>query len=57
MYVITEIYPPEVNGVAFTLAHLIDELSARGHAVSVVRPRQQASDRPDFGRLSARRMD
>jgi glycosyltransferase involved in cell wall biosynthesis len=45
--VITETYPPEVNGVAFTLAHLVDGLSARGHAVSVVRPRQQASDRPD----------
>ena len=45
--VITETYPPEVNGVAFTLAHLVDGLSARGHAVSVVRPHQQASDRPD----------
>jgi glycosyltransferase involved in cell wall biosynthesis len=45
--VITETYPPEVNGVAFTLAHLVDGLSARGHAVSVVRPRQRASDRPD----------
>jgi glycosyltransferase involved in cell wall biosynthesis len=46
--VITETYPPEVNGVAFTLAHLVDGLSARGHAVSVVRPRQQAFDRPDY---------
>jgi glycosyltransferase involved in cell wall biosynthesis len=45
---ITETYPPEVNGVAFTLAHLVDGLSARGHVVSVVRPRQQASDRPDY---------
>jgi glycosyltransferase involved in cell wall biosynthesis len=45
--VITETYPPEVNGVAFTVAHLVDGLSARGHAVSVVRPRQQAFDRPD----------
>jgi glycosyltransferase involved in cell wall biosynthesis len=45
--VITETYPPEINGVAFTLAHLVDGLSARGHAVSVVRPRRQASDRPD----------
>jgi hypothetical protein len=45
--VITETYPPEVNGVAFTLAHLVDGLSARGHAVSVVRPYQQASDPPD----------
>jgi glycosyltransferase involved in cell wall biosynthesis len=45
--VITETYPPEVNGVALTLAHLVDGLFKRGHAVSVVRPRQQASDRPD----------
>jgi glycosyltransferase involved in cell wall biosynthesis len=45
--VITETYPPEVNGVAFTLAHLVDGLSARGHAVSVVRPHQQASDHSD----------
>jgi glycosyltransferase involved in cell wall biosynthesis len=45
--VITETYPPEVNGVAFTLAHLVDGLAARGHAVSVVRPRQRASDHPD----------
>jgi hypothetical protein len=48
MCVITETYPPEVNGVAFTLAHLVDGLSARGHAVSVVRPRQRASDRRDY---------
>src|SRR5262245_9042713 len=45
--IITETYPPEVNGVAFTLAHLVAGLSERGHAVSVVRPRQQASDPPD----------
>src|SRR5262245_7410024 len=45
--VITETYPPEVNGVAFTLARLVEGLSARGHAVSVVRPRQRAIDHPD----------
>jgi glycosyltransferase involved in cell wall biosynthesis len=49
IYVITETYLPEVNGVAFTLAHLVDGLLARGHAVSVVRPRRQTSDRPDYG--------
>jgi hypothetical protein len=46
--VVTETYPPEVNGVALTLAHLVDGLLARGHAVSVVRPRQQTSDRHDY---------
>src|SRR5262247_3793013 len=46
--VVTETYPPEVNGVARTLAHLVDGLRARGHAVSVVRPRQPA-DRHSSG--------
>src|SRR5437762_13003783 len=34
-------YPPEINGVAMTLARLVDGLRGRGHAVSVVRPRQR----------------
>lgn len=38
--VITETYPPEVNGVALTLAHYVDGLRALGHDVGVVRPRQ-----------------
>ncbi|HKN01940.1 MAG TPA: glycosyltransferase family 1 protein [Candidatus Binataceae bacterium] len=42
--VVTETYPPEVNGVALTLGHLVKGLLARGHAVSVVRPHQQGSD-------------
>lgn len=44
--VVSETYPPEINGVALTLACLVDGLRARGHAVSVVRPRQRAVDRP-----------
>jgi len=36
--VVTETYPPEVNGVALTLAHLVRGLLARGHTVSVVHP-------------------
>jgi glycosyltransferase involved in cell wall biosynthesis len=44
--VVTETYPPEVNGVALTLAYLVEGLLAQGHAVSVVRPRQQTADRP-----------
>ena len=43
--VVTETYPPEINGVALTLARLVDGLRARGHVVSVVRPRRHA-DRP-----------
>ena len=42
--VVTETYPPEINGVALTLSRLVAGLRARGHAVSVVRPRQ-TSDR------------
>ncbi|MGA3006281.1 MAG: glycosyltransferase family 1 protein [Opitutaceae bacterium] len=37
---VTETYPPEVNGVAMTLKRLVDGLAARGHEVEVVRPRQ-----------------
>jgi glycosyltransferase involved in cell wall biosynthesis len=44
--VVTETYPPEVNGVALTLAHLVEGLLAQGHMVSIVRPRQQTADGP-----------
>jgi glycosyltransferase involved in cell wall biosynthesis len=40
--VVTETYPPEVNGVALTLARVVEGLRARGHEVTVVRPRQAA---------------
>lgn len=43
--VVSETYPPELNGVALTLARLVEGLRARGQAVSVVRPRQQRADR------------
>ena len=41
---VTETYAPEINGVALTLGHLVDGLRARGHVVSVVRPRQRLAD-------------
>lgn len=37
---ITETYAPEVNGVANTLGHLSRGLTARGHRIQLVRPRQ-----------------
>jgi glutamate-1-semialdehyde 2,1-aminomutase len=43
--VVTETYPPEINGVASTLARLVDGLLAQGHAVSVVRLHQQPAER------------
>lgn len=45
--VVTETYPPEVNGVALTLARLLSGLRERGHAVSLVRPRQKRGERGD----------
>jgi len=42
--IVTETYPPEVNGVALTVQGLEQGLRARGHSVGVVRPRQDADD-------------
>ncbi|MGZ8981971.1 MAG: glycosyltransferase family 4 protein [Burkholderiaceae bacterium] len=38
--VVTETYPPEVNGVAATIASFVHGLRSRNHVVQVVRPRQ-----------------
>ena len=37
---VTETYPPEVNGVAMTLGKLVTGMQAKGHRVQVVRPNQ-----------------
>jgi len=37
---VTETYPPEINGVAMTLQRLAEGLCARGHRVQLVRPRR-----------------
>lgn len=42
--VVTETYPPEVNGVAMTLGRMVDGLWQRGHAVHLVRPRQHGDE-------------
>ena len=39
---ISETYPPEINGVANTLGRLVEGLRGRGHRVQLVRPRQAA---------------
>jgi len=41
---VTETYPPEVNGVAMTLSRLVDGMTSRGHSVEVIRPRQSSED-------------
>jgi glycosyltransferase involved in cell wall biosynthesis len=38
--IVTETYPPEVNGVALTVHSLAAGMAARGHAVDLIRPRQ-----------------
>jgi glycosyltransferase involved in cell wall biosynthesis len=38
--IVTETYPPEINGVALTVQSLESGLRARGHEVSLVRPAQ-----------------
>ncbi len=42
--VVTETWPPEVNGVAATAARVVAELRDRGHELQVIRPRQQHDD-------------
>ena len=46
--IVTETYPPEINGVALTLARLVEGLRLQGHRVSLVRPRQFSRDCPDL---------
>ena len=41
---VTETYPPEVNGVARTVGLMVDGLRRRGHAIQLVRPRQNGHD-------------
>jgi glycosyltransferase involved in cell wall biosynthesis len=43
---VTETFPPEINGVAMTLSHLVEGLARRGHRVTVIRPRQNSNDLP-----------
>ena len=43
---VTETFPPEVNGVAMTLQRLCQEWARRGIEVEVVRPRQRADVTP-----------
>lgn len=47
--IVTETYPPEVNGVAMTVGRLVDGLLRRGHRVQLIRPRQHRLDQPSRG--------
>lgn len=48
---VTETFPPEVNGVANTLANLARELRMAGHQLSIVRPFQRGEPRKDQSSL------
>lgn len=43
--VVTETYPPEVNGVAVTLQQLVQRLQASNHQIQLIRPRQPLTDK------------
>ena len=40
---VTETYPPEINGVAMSVARLVENLHARGHHLQLIRPRQSSA--------------
>ena len=44
---LTETFPPEVNGVSFTLAHLARGLCAMGSQVEVLRPARKTVGKDD----------
>jgi glycosyltransferase involved in cell wall biosynthesis len=43
---VTETFPPEVNGVAMTVGRMVDGLMRRGHRIDLVRPRQLPGEPP-----------
>ncbi|MDD5364310.1 MAG: glycosyltransferase family 1 protein [Gallionellaceae bacterium] len=50
---VTETYPPEINGVAMTIGRIVAALQTRDHQVQLIRPRQRgdAPAQPDQGHL------
>lgn len=50
---VSETYPPEVNGVALTVARIVDGLRLRGHSVQLIRPRQPGDANPESTRPEA----
>ncbi len=46
---VTETYPPEVNGVATTIALVVQGCVRRGHQVQLIRPQQHPGESAQFG--------
>ncbi|WP_124945269.1 glycosyltransferase family 4 protein [Sulfurirhabdus autotrophica] len=44
--VVTETYPPEINGVAMTIGRMVSALQERDHQIQLIRPRQSEIDTP-----------
>jgi glycosyltransferase involved in cell wall biosynthesis len=44
---VTETYPPEINGVAMTIGQIVDALQKRDHQVQLIRPRQGNEPLPE----------
>jgi glycosyltransferase involved in cell wall biosynthesis len=42
--VVTETYPPDINGVAHTLSKIVEGLQQNGHVLWLIRPKHQAND-------------
>jgi len=42
--VVTETYPPEINGVAKTIGKMVQDLRSRGHFIQLFRPKQKSND-------------
>ncbi len=53
---VTETFPPEINGVAMTFGVIARELGRRGHAVTVYRPRRSdlagGASHPEFSEVA-----
>ena len=49
---VTETYPPDVNGVAMTLEQLTRGMARRGHDVTVVRPDPHEAYEPSHARIT-----
>ncbi|CAM0998385.1 Glycosyltransferase [Rhodanobacter sp. Root179] len=47
--IVSETYPPEINGVALTVHGFASGLAARGHEIQLVRPRQPQPSRAEPG--------
>ena len=54
--IISETYPPEINGVALTVHGLATGLASKGHQIDLIRPRQAIShvDEPGIDALETR---